>query len=117
MDRRMEPRMLCADLIDVFWKDKTGRNHSALANLEDIASSGACIQMDTPVPRETPVRLSHSRAELRGRVRYCVFRDTGYFLGVDFEPDSRWSRSRFRPKHMLDPRRLVKSLSRAEHAR
>lgn len=99
--------MLCADLIDVFWKDKTGRNRSAMANLEDISISGACLQMDAPVPRETVLRIAHPKTELSGRVRYCVFRETGYFLGVQFEPGFRWTQRRFRPKHMLDPRHLV----------
>ena len=25
LDRRIEPRMLCADIVNVQWKDKTGR--------------------------------------------------------------------------------------------
>jgi len=67
-----------------------------------------------PVPRETLMRIAHPRTELQGRVRYCVFRDTGYFLGIQFEPGFRWSQRLFRPKHMLDPRRLVAlSLKRA----
>ena len=87
--------MLCADLIDVHWKDKTGQNRSALANLEDISVSGACLQMDMPVPRETRLRIAHPKTELEGRVRYCVFRETGYFLGVQFEPGFRWTQRRF----------------------
>lgn len=106
-DRRLEPRMLCADLIDVHWKDKSGQNRSALANLEDISISGACLQMDIPVPHETMLRIAHPKTELTGRVRYCVFRETGYFLGVQFEPGFRWTQRRFRPKHLLDPRHLV----------
>jgi hypothetical protein len=42
-----------------------------------------------------------------GKVRYCVFREIGYFLGVEFEPGHRWSQKQFRPQHLLDPRRLV----------
>jgi hypothetical protein len=104
--------MLCADLIDVYWMDQSGRSRSALANLEDISLSGACIQMETPVPLETVLRMAHSSTEMRGRVRYCVYREIGYFLGVDFEPGCRWTRSRFRPKHLLDPRRLVRRRAR-----
>jgi hypothetical protein len=47
-------------------------------------------------------------------VRYCVYRDIGYFLGVEFEPGFRWSVRMFRPQHLLDPRRLVsRAISRA----
>ncbi len=72
-DRRLEPRMLCADLIGVHWTDRSGESKLALANLEDISNSGACLQLDAPVPAETVVRLEHADVELEGRVRYCVF--------------------------------------------
>lgn len=93
--------------MEVTWKDKSGLRRAALANLEDISLSGACLQMETPVPHDTLVRIAHPKTKLEGRVRYCVFRETGYFLGVQFEPGSKWSRQAFRPKHLLDPRRLV----------
>jgi hypothetical protein len=106
--------MLCADLIDVHWTDKSGRTRSALANLEDISLSGACLQLDIPLPLETGLHMTHPKAALEGRVRYCVFRESGYFIGVQFEPTCKWSRLHFRPKHLLDPRRLVaRTLKRA----
>jgi hypothetical protein len=106
-ERRLEPRLLCADLIDVCWIDASGAARRAQANLEDISRSGACLQLETPVPRETLVRIAHPKQELSGRVRYCIFRDIGYFLGVEFEPGMKWKQQRFRPKHLLDPRRLL----------
>lgn len=107
MDRRIEPRMLCADLVDVKWKDQTGRTRRGVANLEDISLSGACLQVDRPVPMGTSFRISYPSGELVGKVKYCVFREIGYFLGIEFDPGSRWSQRHFRPQHLLDPRRLV----------
>jgi len=106
-DRRIEPRMLCADLVDVQWKDQSGRTRRGVANLEDISLSGACLQVDRPVPLDTPFRISYPNGELMGTVKYCVFREIGYFLGIEFEAGSRWSQRHFRPQHLLDPRRLV----------
>ena len=106
LDRRIEPRLLCADLIEIQWKDRSGVR-TVLANLEDISLSGACLQVDAPIPADTLLKIAHPKAALEGRVRYCVFRDTGYFLGVQFEPGQKWSRRMFKPKHLLDPRRLV----------
>jgi hypothetical protein len=99
--------MLCADLVDVEWRDKTGRLRRVLANLEDISISGACLQVDQAVPLGTNLHIRYPKGELQGRVCYCVYRDIGYFLGVEFEPGFRWSVTRFRPQHLLDPRRLV----------
>ena len=106
-DRRLEPRLLCADLVDVCWKDKSGRLKKTVANLEDISLSGACLQMDSPIPLETQVSISHSKGELQGMVRYCVYREIGYFVGLKFEDGSKWTQRLFRPQHLLDPRRLV----------
>jgi len=113
-DRRIEPRMLCADLVDVQWKDKSGHLRKGVANLEDISLSGACLQFDQPIPLQTDLRISYPKGELSGKVRYCVFREIGYFLGVEFEPGCKWSANHYRPQHLLDPRRLVlRSVNRA----
>ena len=107
MDRRIEPRMLCADLVEVEWKEPTGRRRRGMANLEDISQSGACIQMERPIPLGCPMRITYPHGELTGTVKYCVFREIGYFLGVEFDAGNRWSPRNFRPQHLLDPRRLV----------
>ena len=76
-------------------------------NLEDISLSGACVQVDVPIPLGTPVSISYGKGDLVGFVKYCVFREIGYFLGIEFNAGSRWSQREFKPQHLLDPRRLV----------
>jgi hypothetical protein len=93
--------------VDVQWKDQTGRVRRSVANLEDISLSGACLQVDRPVPLGTPYRITYPKGVLVGKVKYCVFREIGYFLGIEFEAGSRWSRNDFRPQHLLDPRHLI----------
>jgi hypothetical protein len=105
-DRRVNPRMLCADLVKIEWLDKSGAAHTAVANLEDISSSGACLQMEEDVPLQIVVKITHEKGTFEGKVRYCLFKDIGYFLGVEFEPGQRWSAKNFKPMHLLDPRRL-----------
>lgn len=113
-DRRIEPRLLCAELVDIRWKDKGGRVRRTVANLEDISVSGACLQLDHQIPLGADITIFHPEGELLGRVRYCVYREIGYFLGVQFEPDVKWSVKTFKPQHLLDPRRLVqRSVNRA----
>jgi hypothetical protein len=113
---RAEARMLCADLVEIRWKDKSGRGRKVTALLEDISASGACVQIDGPIPQNTIVKIMHPKGTLEGKVRYCVYRDIGYFVGLQFEPDSKWSRRQFQPQHMLDMPRLLarglKSMSR-----
>ncbi|HWR50024.1 MAG TPA: hypothetical protein VN428_02900 [Bryobacteraceae bacterium] len=107
-ERRTEPRLLCADLMQVEWTDANGSLLTACANLEDISPSGGCVQVDQAVPANTVVRLTCEHAEWTARVKYCVFRETGYFLGLQFEPGVYWSEIEFQPKHLLDPQDLVR---------
>lgn len=118
LDKRIERRMLCADLVDIRWRDPTGRRRRGVANLEDISLSGACLQCERPVPAGYAISITYPQGELTGTVRYCVFREIGYFLGIEFHPGQRWSPRSYRPQHLLDPRRLVtRSANRRNSAR
>ena len=111
MRERSEARMLCAELVNIRWKDKSGRGHKCTAILEDISSAGACLQIEDPVPVNTAIRIHHPKGKLEGLVKYCVYREIGYFIGLEFEPDSKWSPRQFQPEHMLDlPRLLARTL-------
>jgi hypothetical protein len=104
---RSEARVLCADLVDIRWKDKTGRGRKATAVLEDISASGACIQIEGPIPLNTRLKIVHPKGSLLGLVRYCNYRDIGYFVGLQFIEDSKWSKKEYQPQHMLDMTRLL----------
>jgi hypothetical protein len=106
--------MLCSELVDVRWQDSQGLQHEALANLEDISMSGVCLQMDDSLPLDTPLRILHPRGEFQGYVRYCFYREIGYFLGVQFAPGCAWSQEAYQPQHLLDLQALVeRSANRA----
>ena len=107
-ERRGEVRMLCADMVELRWKDATGKLRHATGLLEDICASGACLQLEAAVPRGAEVFWESPRQEFRGRVRYCVYREIGYFIGVEFISSTRWSKKAFRPQHMLDPQTLLR---------
>lgn len=105
--------MLCADLVDVRWRDKTGKSCRAVANLEDISPSGACIQVDSQIPLGTAVEVSYPKGSFSGVVRYCSFREIGFYIGLMFETGCRWSENSFKPMHLFDPRTLVRKFDKA----
>jgi len=106
-ERREHPRLLCADLVPVEWKDRSGRMRRTMANLEDISMAGACLQVETEIPVGTAVKFTVSKGVLSGVVRYATYREIGYFLGVQFDPGIKWTPRTFRPMHLLDPRSLM----------
>jgi len=99
--------MLCADLVDVWWKGPGGRKHKSKALLEDISPSGMCLQFEIPLPIGTIVDVHCPGHPLTGTVRYCIYREIGYFMGIELEPSSHWSRQEFEPQHLLDLEELV----------
>jgi hypothetical protein len=107
MNRRSEVRMLCADMVEVSWKDGTGKAQGATALLEDICPSGACLQLEAPVPLGSEFRWESSKQQFNGYVRYCVYREIGYFIGVEFTSTSKWSKRTYKPQHLLDLQRLL----------
>ncbi len=111
-ERRSEPRLLCADLVVVEWKDKSGRQRRATANLEDISNSGACLQLEYSIPVQTIIRIAYSKGTLEGKIRYCVYREIGYYLGVQFDDGVKWSQRQFKPQHLFDPRRMTQRQAR-----
>ncbi len=111
-ERRSEVRMLCADMVDVSWKEDGGRSRRTMGLLEDISSSGACMQFEDAVPLGVQIHWQCGKRAFTGTVRYCVYREIGYFAGVEFDSTCRWSKRMYRPQHLLDLQRLVERVSK-----
>ena len=106
-ERRTENRMLCADVLEVHWRDHGVHSHCLTALLEDISPSGACLQLEKAIPLGASISWNSSGYEFTGKVRYCVYREIGYFVGVEFAPGLKWSQSTFEPQHLLDLKKLM----------
>lgn len=105
-ERRSEVRVMCADMVEVSWRDR-GRSRRATALLEDISARGACLQLETAVPCGVEIGWECPNQKFVGRVRYCTYREIGYFVGVEFEAGTRWSKRAYEPRHILDLERLI----------
>ncbi|HTS29392.1 MAG TPA: PilZ domain-containing protein [Bryobacteraceae bacterium] len=99
-ERRKEPRYMCSELVRVLIAAEAPAG--TVANLEDISPSGACVQVESPIPVGTAVEIVCSTCRFKGKVRYCRFVEIGYDVGVELEPRGAWDRSRFAPEHLLE---------------
>ncbi len=106
-DKRSEVRMMCADLVEASWTDQNGQVQRTDALLENISPSGACLQFEEPVPLGVNIRFTCKKHEFSGEVRYCQYAEIGYFVGLQLEPHSHWSRRLFKPRHLLDLQELA----------
>ena len=102
MQKRKNDRNLCAELVKTVFMDKAGRKRILMAALEDISASGACLQLEDPIPVGTAISILYPSGRYHGRVKYCKFQQTGYFLGIEFDPGYRWSKEDFEPAHLLE---------------
>jgi hypothetical protein len=105
-ERRSEERLMCSQLVVFRLGERVGSGQSHEAILEDISAAGACVQLASPVLVGSVGELVVAKLRLRGTIRYCEFREIGYFVGIEFEPGVTWSGNDFVPEHLLDPRTL-----------
>jgi len=98
---RREDRELCADLVKVQWNTESGAEQSDWAILEDISTSGACFEMDRPVLPGTDVALEFPNDNCKAKVVYCRYDGVKYLVGIEFGQGYRWSRRKYKPRHLL----------------
>ena len=101
-ERRSEPRYMCSELVTIVTPGAAGPPAEAVANLEDISPSGACLQLEEAIQVGTDIEIVCSQCRMKGKVRYCRFVEIGYDVGVALDPHAAWDRRRFEPDHLLD---------------
>jgi hypothetical protein len=53
------------------------------------------------------VQWHSPKKEFSGSVRYCKYWEIGYYVGVQFDSASKWSKKVYLPQHLLDLERLI----------
>jgi len=110
-ERRSESRMLCADLVEVCWSDRTGHSRSAMANLEEVSVRGAHLLLDVALLPGTDLVLRMKQGDMSATVTDCRHEpDFGFAITVQLPKKCRW---KSHPRHLFDPR----GLERRESAR
>ena len=74
------------------------------------------MQVEEAIPPETEVSISFGagnhagrsgNVRLSGNVSYCAYRDYGYFVGIQFSNEMRWSSGIFEPQHLTNLEALM----------
>jgi hypothetical protein len=93
--------------MEVHWRDPSGKMRHVPALLEDISPSGACLQLENSVPTGAEIRWDWPSQRFVGHVRYCTYREIGYFVGVEFIAATKWSKQTYAPRHLLELQELM----------
>ena len=99
--RRVENRDLCADLIKMAWSSEAKLPKSDWAIVGDISPSGACLEIEEPIPVNAVVELEIGTERCQAIVQYCKYDKVNYLLGVEFKEGYRWSSNRWEPRHLI----------------
>src|ERR1019366_438049 len=101
VDKRREPRYMCSELVNILIRLKDRTVQQAVANLEDISPSGACVQLDEAVRLGADIEIVCSSCRFKGKVRNCRFAGSRYDVGVAFDNPGAWDASQYEPAHLL----------------
>lgn len=101
-DRRIQNRFLCAELARVNWMAGQERHQTDEAILEDICSTGGCVQLEQPISIGSVIMLTFRGQQFDGKVRYCVAGEFGFFIGIKFAADTPWSQHLAVPAHLTN---------------
>ena len=94
-------RYLCSHLVTLVF---VGR--SRVVNLEEIWRTGACLEIEDPVPEGVPVEVRTQGVKFHGTVTAVEEHELGWRIELEFSPLTLWSVENFRPRHLLDPSAL-----------
>ncbi len=101
-------RYLCSELV-VLKCDAA----QTVVNLEEIWSNGAALESDDPIPVGAAVELECGESRFAATVSTAKQHEFGWWIELDFSPETPWKPEIFRPQHMVDPEELAaKELNR-----
>jgi hypothetical protein len=100
-EKRSEPRFMCSELVNILIRYEDQTVQEAIANLEDISRSGACVQLDEAVNLGADIEIVCAACRFKGKVRNCRFDGGRYDVGVAFDKPGAWDISRYQPAHLL----------------
>jgi hypothetical protein len=92
---------MCSELVNILIRYDDQTVQQAIANLEDISRSGACVQLDEAVRVGADIEIVCSTCRFKGKVRNRRYAGGRYDVGVAFDVPGAWDASRYQPAHLL----------------
>lgn len=99
--RRLHPRALCSELVQISFRDQRGRRMLETGVLEDLGERGARLSLSLPLTPGNQVGFRAAGFDAVAQVSYCELSDTGYAVGLEFASNSKWDEQSWSPEHML----------------
>lgn len=108
-EQRRHDRLLCAGLVDVRWSDENGYPCETVANLDNLSPGGACLFLDSPIPKGTRVAIGHLICQVEAEIRFCSPSELGWVVGAQFLTGKTPGIRACNPRHAVDPKTITHS--------
>ena len=106
-ERRGQKRLLCSELVEIYWMGPKGTRHQEIVVLENLSAHGLGLFTGVALSEGTNVRVIVNERELSARVKHCVFQGNGHLVGLALDHASKWTTGRdLAPEHLLDVSKL-----------
>jgi hypothetical protein len=93
---------MCSELVNILIHHEDQTVQAAIANLEDISPSGACVQLEKAIRLGADIEIVCSTCRFKGKVRNCRYAGGTYYdVGMAFDQPQAWDASRYEPEHLL----------------
>lgn len=101
-ERRLRKRLLCAELVSVYWATGPRNHRREEAVLEDYSVTGASLYIPSKIEPGTRITIRAGEELMRAIVHRCEWRDDGYLISVEIDGPPAGDAA-FIPAHLLDP--------------
>ncbi len=88
-------------MVSLRWTAAAGEEHYECAILVEISTEGGLFLVDSPVERDTPVRIALPNAPLVGAVQSCSREGSSWALQIAVNAPSDWFGGRYRPEVLV----------------
>jgi len=96
-------QFLCSELVTVIYEEQPGKIRQTVANLEEISEDCAVLLLEEKPRLSSPISLAVKDHDLFGVIKASFFDAAlGWFTVVGLDAASKWHRSWFSPKHLLE---------------
>lgn len=96
-----DDRFLCLDMLRVTWISASGRATSECAIVMEIWGSGAVLQTEMAIPKESTLTLAAPNGPVCAKVTACDRDDYGFLIQMAVDTSERWFPNSYCPADLL----------------
>jgi hypothetical protein len=96
-----DDHFLCLDMLCVSWVSASGRASSECAIVMEVWGSGAILQTEIAIPKDSNLTLAAPNGPVCAKVTACSRDDYGFLIQMNVDPSERWFPNSYCPADLI----------------